>query len=330
MHPPQPPRKRQAWTGRTLGGAQLFRICASLLPYVRAQGAWIISFGIAGGFLLCGGRHQFGMADYWRRLHPRASAPLVLLRCWRQFASFGRILCDRLLVFLRPQDFEVSYGPGGEALRAELRRQRGCILLSAHIGNWELSGFWLKNLISKSHPVFLVMVRDDLPHVQAFVDERMRGPHITVIDPRDGLSASLTIARALEDGHPVCMLGDRVFGGQASKPIDFMGGQARFPLGPFQTAAITGVPIYTCFLVKTSLRGYHLEVDPPWILPSAPRGRRRDAVIERAMLRWSRRLELQVRRFPFQWHNFFPFWLGHERRLMDGTPRDSSGPNHDR
>lgn len=315
MHPPEPAARSQAWTGRTRGGSPLFRICATLLPVVGARGAYVISFIIALGFLATGGRRQFGMVDYWRRLHPRASPAMVLLRCWRHFASFGRILCDRLLVFLAPQRYQFSFGAGGDAMRAALRGQQGCILLSAHLGNWELSGFWLKHLISGDHPVYLVMVRDDLPHVQQFVDVRMRGPHIHVVDPRDGLSASLTIARALSEGHPVCMLGDRVFGGQASATAAFAGGQARFPLGPFQTAAITGVPIFNCFLVKTGLRAYHLEIDPPWYLPYHERGPARNRAITEAVARWSRRLELEMRRHPFQWHNFFPFWIGPERHL---------------
>ncbi len=325
MHPPHPPGSRQGWTGRTRGGTKLFRACAALLPLVGARGAWLISYAIAFGFLASGGRRQFGMADYWRRLCPRATPWLILLRCWWHFASFGQVLCDRLLVFLHPDDYRFRFSRGGALLRDRIRARRGCILLSAHLGNWELSGFWLKHLISSDHPVFLVMVRDDLPQVQQFVDARMRGSHIQVVDPRDGLSASLTIARALEDGHPVCMLGDRVFGGQVAAEADFLGGRARFPLGPFQTAAITRVPIFSCFLIKTGLRGYHLQVDPPWYLPAAPRGPQRDQVVSEALGRWSRRLELEVRRHPYQWHNFFPFWIGQEERLLVDGPAPRPG-----
>jgi predicted LPLAT superfamily acyltransferase len=318
--PPTSPPADQAWTGRTRGGTLLFQVCAALLPWVGALGAYVISFGIAFGFLAGGGRRQYGMLEYWRRLRPRASTSLLVLCLWRHFASFGRILCDRLLVFLRPGRYRFEY-VNGEPLRAAIRERRGCILLSAHVGNWELSGFWLKHVLAEDHPVFLVMVRDDLPRVQSYVDVRMRGRHITVIDPHDGLAASLAIARALGDGHPVCMLGDRVFGGQDFMEAGFLGGQARFPLGPFQSALITGVPIYVTFLVKTGLRSYRLEVDPPWHLGHPPRGPRRQAALVRAVSRWGRRLELQVRRYPFQWHNFFPFWGERPHRDQEGRGR---------
>ncbi|MBA2481388.1 MAG: lysophospholipid acyltransferase family protein [Planctomycetes bacterium] len=278
-----------------------------MLPLVGASGAWLGSFIISGGFLLMGGRRQYGMASYWRRMRPGAGRLRILLLCWRQFASFGRILCDRLLVYRQPERFEFAV-EGGDHLLGAVTAGTGCILLSAHLGNWEVSGLRLKELIKGRHEVYVVMVRDDLPRVQSYVDERMRGRDITVIDPHDGLGASMAISGALRDGHTVCMLGDRVFGGQGSIAVDFLGGTADFPLGPFQAAAISGVPIVVSFLIKTGLRSYLLRADRPWRIPLRPRGPERDAAIASAVRRWARRLELEVRRNPFQWHNFFEFW----------------------
>ena len=317
----QRPLPVQAWTGRTRGGVGLFRGCAFLLPYVGRPGAWLGSFIIGGGFLLLGGRRQFGMVDYWRRLHPGMPGGLVLIRCWRHFASFGRILCDRMLVYLRPNDFHLTCDPGVEALRQALDSRQGCILLSAHLGNWELTGYWLPHFLQHRHPIYLVMVRDDLPFLQQFVDQRLRGADITVIDPRDGLAASLEIVNALKAGHPVCMLGDRILGEQSSCTVEFLGHPARFPLGPFQAAVITGVPIFSCFLVKTALSDYVLQVDPPWRLPQEARGPRRERVLTAAVRTWARRLESMARRYPMQWHNFFLFWSAPERRLRDARPQ---------
>lgn len=107
---PGPPAG-QHWSGRSRGGAWLFRGCVSLLPLVGARGAWLFSFVIASAFSLVGGRGQFGMIAYWRRLRPRAGAVILALLAFRQFASFGRILCDRLLVYLSP-GISASRSPG--------------------------------------------------------------------------------------------------------------------------------------------------------------------------------------------------------------------------
>jgi predicted LPLAT superfamily acyltransferase len=306
--PPSPASlASQHWSGRSRGGAWLFRSCVSLLPLVGARGAWLISFAIAAGFSLCGGRGQFGMISYWRRLRPRAGAVLLALLAFRQFASFGRILCDRLLVYLRPGDFRIEVS-GVQRLRAMRASGKGCILLSAHLGNWELTSFWLHELASAVGTVHVVMVRDDFETVQRFTDDRMRGGHTKVIDPRDGLGASLAINAALSAGDIVCMLGDRVFGGQPAAEARFLGGRARFPVGPFHAAALTGAPILVGFLMKTGLRSYLVHVDAPWPIRLPARRQDRPEALRAAVSRSARRLELQVRRYPQQWHNFYEFW----------------------
>jgi predicted LPLAT superfamily acyltransferase len=299
------PGDSSTWSGRTLGGNWLFASCAWLLPKVGAIGAWLIAWPIAAGFLSVGGRRQFGMRSYWRRRRPGAGPLVHGLLLLRHYHSFGLILCDRLLVYLRPGDYVFAHDNRGVLERA-VASPTGCILLAAHVGNWEVSGMRLAQLTTK--PVNLVMVRNDIAQVQRYVDERMRGERIAVIDPRDPLGASMGIHSALSRGEVVCMLGDRTFPGQPSLEVPFLGGRARFPVGPFHVAALAGAPIVVCFLMKTGLRGYRLEVDEPWRLPLAPRGLARSAMLQAAVGRWAARLERQVRRYPLQWHNFFEFW----------------------
>lgn len=293
------------WSGRTLGGPLLFSVCARLLPLVGAGGARVLSYLVAAGFMLVGGRSQFGSLGYWRRLRPRAGPIAHLMLVLRHFASFGRILCDRLLAARRPADYTFSYRNEG-VLREAVTSGGGCILLAAHLGNWELSGLRLKKLARGT--VHLVMVRGDDPAVQKVVDAHMRGDGIEVIDPRDPLGASLAIHAALGRGETVCMLGDRIIGEQPVARARFLGQPATFPLGPFHAAAIAGVPILVCFLVKVGQRHYRLEVDDPWRIQLPPRGPARRRALQAAVEAWAARLERQVRRFPLQWHNFYDFW----------------------
>jgi len=294
------------WSGKTIGGWWLFPLCARLLPLVGAAGAWILAWPIAAGFLLVGGRRQFGMASYWCRRRPGAGCATRIMLLWRHFHSYGLILCDRLLIHHRPSDFTFDHGDH-ELRDRVIGGPSGCILLAAHVGNWEVSGLRLSQILSKR--LHVVMVRNDIPSVQSFSDQRMRGEQMSVIDPRDALGASLAIHAALAKGEAVCMLGDRVVPGQPWVEVDFCGGRARFPVGPFHVAAVTGAPIVVCFLMKAGLRRYRIEVDQPWLVPLKPRGQARQAELQLAAQRWATRLERQVRRYPLQWHNFYEFWL---------------------
>lgn len=244
----------ERWNGRTRGGPWLVTICVRLLPLIRAPGARLGSYLIAAGFMLAGGRAQYGSLAYWRRLRPRAGTLVRLMLVFRHFASFGRILCDRLLAAQRPADYTFSYR-NEAALRAAVTSGRGCILLAAHVGNWELSGLRLKQLARGT--VHVVMVRGDDPTVQKMADERMRGKGIEVIDPRDSLGASLAIHAALGKGETVCMLGDRLRAGHLpARPVprggdhrgadpDLLSGQGRrasLPAGGRRSVAHSARP----------------------------------------------------------------------------------------
>jgi predicted LPLAT superfamily acyltransferase len=299
--------KRQRWTGRTIGGAILFGTCVKLLPLAGLRGTWLVAWGIAAVFFALGGRHWFGTRQYWRRLRPRAGIGLHMILAYRQMASFGRILCDRMLAYLRPDLYQIT-PIGLDGMRALRQQKKGCLLISAHVGNWEMSSYWLNTIAGNIGKVHVVMVRDDAEFVQRYGDERLRGTFTNVIDPRDGLGASLAINNALKDGDMVCMLADRVFGEQPAVTVKFMGGEVRMPLGPFQAAAVTGAPILVGFLVKTGFSSYVVQVDEPWYVQLPSRRGDRTAALQRAVQRWAKRLELQVRRNPMQWHNFYNYW----------------------
>lgn len=299
--------RRQRWRGRTLGGALLFKACVAALPYAGIRGAWLIAWIIAAGFVLTGGRQQYGMLAWWRRLRPHAGTPVHWLLAYRQFASFGRIMCDRFLLWSRPAAYAIE-PVGLEGMREVRQRRQGCVMISAHLGNWEMASYWLHTIAGDIGRVHVVMVRDDVEFVQRYIDERLRGNFTTVIDPRDGMGASLAINAALADGDMVCMLADRVMGDQPAVEVDFMGRPARFPIGPFHAAMTTGAPILVGFLIKTGLSSYRVEVDPPWHVRMPAKRGDRQAVIRAAVQRWARRLELQARRYPQQWHNFYDFW----------------------
>jgi predicted LPLAT superfamily acyltransferase len=295
------------WRGKSLGGSLFFRFCFNLLPYAGLAGTWLGAWVIALVFFLCDPQKLFGMRAYWRRMRPGSSATGHSLLAIRQFASFGRILCDRLLVVIHPELYRIRLR-GVQGLRRLRQARQGCILISAHVGNWEVSNYWLRSLAGNIGKVHVVMVRNDISVAQQLADQYLRSGNIEVIDPRDGLGASLAINAALKAGDMVCMLADRVFADQPAVSVQFMGGSVRLPLGPFHAAALTGAPIFVGFLNKSGYDSYVVEVDEPWYISLPSKRSERAGVLQAAVQQWAKRLEQQVRRYPQQWHNFFPFW----------------------
>ena len=298
------------WRGRTTVGVWAIRCSAHGIRLLGQRGVVLLSPPIALLALVLDPRARCESMRYFRHLRPGIGGDEALGLAWRHLSAFGRVLCDRMLAYSDPQRMRIDFDEhGGRRLREAVNARRGCLLVSAHLGNWELAGQLLQRLQSLGSPrAHLVMIESEDPEVRALVRANMGDRPPALIDPRDGFAASLAIHAALAAGETVCMLGDRAMPGQASQWVPFLGRPAAFPVGPFQIAAVTGCLLLPCFLLKKSRGHYALVVDQPWQIDNSLARSQRTAAMQRLVVRWVGRLESVVRRHPFQWHNFSDFW----------------------
>lgn len=191
---------------------------------------------------------------------------------------------------------------GIEHLDRALAQDKGVILLTGHLGNWELGGVFLKE---RNLAVSVIYVPDQSPTAESF-RERLRraiGVEGIAINPAADLS-SLPVLRALKAGRVVAMQGDRDFNDRGEW-VDFCGAPARFPLGPMLLARMTGAVLLPIFIVYDERHDLEIEFGAP-ITVSALGDRRQAA--RAALEQWVRVLEGAVRRWPTQWYSFFDFW----------------------
>ncbi len=191
---------------------------------------------------------------------------------------------------------------GAEHLEAMRAAGKGGLLLTAHLGNWELGGMITRLL---ELPMSVVYVPDQFAEVERCRSllRRALGVAEIAIQP-NGMLNSLPALRALGAGRFVALQGDRDFD-ERGLPVELFGGTVRLPAGPFHLALATGAPLLPVFIAYTS--GYRLAVQlgPPIRLEST--GNRR-ADVRRGLEQWARVLEDAVRRWPTQWYTFFDYW----------------------
>lgn len=214
---------------------------------------------------------------------------------------------------------------GLEHLRGAVARGKGVILLTAHLGNWELGGVFLRE---EELQVSVVYVPDQSATAEAFRAHLrdLIGVAGIAIDPAAELS-SLPVLRALADGRVVAMQGDRDFNDRGEW-LDFFGAPAPFPLGPMLLAGLTGAALVPTFVVYDEDLGFEVEFGEPLLVPKG--GDRRAAAL-RALGLWVERLEAAVRRWPTQWFTFYDFWAAGESRRAAGRaaadpPRSAAPP----
>jgi predicted LPLAT superfamily acyltransferase len=293
-----------SWAGRSLGGAAGHRLVHAFARFGGRRLCYLLLIPPTCWYFAALARRRRLIARYWRRMRPGLGRWGCLVMTWWHFYSFACLLSDRFLI---AQPGALTHRSlSFERLQQACRDPRGCLMLSAHVGNWELSG---RFLASYGIGAFnLVMFDNEDPRIAAEVRSALGTRGISVIDLRDPTQASLLIVAALARGETCCMLADRTAGDrQHTVAVPFCGAPARFPSGPFIAAALTGALILPTFCIKTGPSAYATFALPPWRVRFGARAQR-SRVLAAATARFARELEWVVRRYPLQWHNFYDFW----------------------
>jgi predicted LPLAT superfamily acyltransferase len=295
----------KAWSGRSRGGGFGHALVHLFARVLGQRGCYAMLIPPTTAYFLRERDARRVIMDYWRRLRPGLSRDRAAWMAWRHFYAFACILADRFLLAAR-RDSVRFRNPGAARLDAGIRHPQGCILLSAHVGAWELAGRWLT--VHPGARINIVMLKAEDPRVQAELERALGAHPFGIIDLRDPFAASLEIAAALRRGETCCMLGDRTAGsGRNVVSVPFLGERASFPTGPFIAAATTGAVIVPTFALKEGPGSYVLDADEPWTVTFTSRATR-GAELEAAVARWAKRLEQVVRTHPLQWQNFYDFW----------------------
>lgn len=214
-------------------------------------------------------------------------------RIFRNFArnlvDYGRFdtITDEALDRLLPA------APQLDVLEASFSKGRGVILVTGHIGNWELGALYFARHGFKINVVTIPEGRERIDSIRGAY--RLRQDIRTIVVDGSPFS-SLEMVAALRRGEIVAMLVDR-WDGADGVPAKFFGADRRFPRGPFVLSRVTGAPIIPAFIVRDG-SAYRGVVDPPFFME--------EAEDEPGALRVSASLERMIRIYPDQWYNFGP------------------------
>ena len=136
---------------------------------------------------------------------------------------------------------------GEENLRKIAALKKGGILLSAHIGNWDVAGHLFKRLET---PINIVLYDGEHEQIKEYLEGVTGKKSVNIIVIKNDLSHIYAISDAFNKNELVCMHADRFIEGNKTLTTDFLGEKARFPMGPFLLASKFKVPVSFVFAVK--------------------------------------------------------------------------------
>jgi predicted LPLAT superfamily acyltransferase len=197
-----------------------------------------------------------------------------------------------------PFSFEFE---GENCLREMVANGRGGLLLSAHIGNWEIAGHLLKRL---NTTINVVMYDGEQEQIKAYLEKVTGGRNMNLILIKEDLSHIYAISAALDNNQLVCMHADRFVAGNKSVTANFLGAIAQFPAGPFILASRFSVPVSYVFAFKESRKHYHLYASRP----EPTEGVEKKVKMKLLLDNFVTEMEAMTRKYPDQWFNFYDFW----------------------
>ncbi len=186
---------------------------------------------------------------------------------------------------------------------------RGVIVVTGHIGNWELAGAYIA---ARGVPIEGVTRRMTNALFDRYLTTTREQAGLSVIADSEAVRR---IPRALRAGHVVALVADQGTKGMASTYVPFFGRLAKTPRGPAVFALRMNVPIYVGTAVRLPSGSYRALVEPVEVVDTGDRERDVDAVVAR----YTAVLERWVRQYPEQ-------YLWHHRRWRRQPPAVPAGP----
>lgn len=291
-----------AWqTQPERGATALTRFIAWLsLSAGRPVGRWLL-YLICAYFFLSSKPARAASRKYLSLTFER---PARLAHVFRHYLTFARVLLDRVFFLTgRLDQFDVSM-KGHEILDAQLKENKGCLLLGAHLGSFEVLRAF--GAFERGLPIKILMYPDNSRRFLAVV-EALNPSLAREVIPLGRTDSLIRAKRHLDSGGLVGILGDRTTRGDRLVRTSFLGRPANFPAGPLLLASALKIPVVLfCGLYSGGARyDVYFELFAEEV---AIRRRTRQEDLQAWIDRYAARLEYFCRLAPYNWFNFYDFW----------------------
>jgi KDO2-lipid IV(A) lauroyltransferase len=183
---------------------------------------------------------------------------------------------------------------GKEHLDAALRKGKGVIALSAHLGNFAVMR---GKLIAEGYPFYLVL---KLPgtNISEFFKHKMEQYNLKFILADPTTVSQKEILRTLRRNEIVCLIvdGDQKKGGV---PVMLMGQEIAMPPGPAILARRTGATVLPMFIIRQKDNSQKIIIEPPVDVID---DEDQDKAVALLCQKFAAIIETNIKKYPTQWY----------------------------
>ncbi len=286
------------WAGTTFGNRWMHRSLVWILRHINTRIIYLFSdIFIVPVCLVMNPSRKTAYSFFRNRIGygPLKSA----IATYRNHCRFSEVVIDRFAMYAgKIFDVEVD---GLELFNEYASGSDGFLMLSSHIGNYEIAGY---SLVSGRKTINAVVYDGEKASVTENRGNMFAKTNIRMIAIKSDMSHLYEINNALGNGEIVSFPADRCAGDGRMVERVFMGQKAGFPQGPFSVALMRGLNVLAVNVMKESSRKYRIYVTSLQYDKSLTRMEQ----LEMLSGAYVCELERRVRQYPEQWYNFYDFW----------------------
>jgi predicted LPLAT superfamily acyltransferase len=290
------------WKGQSKGSVLGYRIFVFCIQKLGIRTAYLLLVFVAFYYFMTAWNSNRSLY-YYLRYRLRYSLGATVIGFYRSYFTFGKVLIDKTAISAGMRNKFTYEFDGIEILKSALERKNGGILLSAHIGNFEIASYFLED-INIENRINLVISDREHQAIKAYLSKVARKSSIKFIVIQEDLSHVFAINEALTNNELIVFTGDRYMEGTKTLRAQLLEKETQFPAGPFLIASRLKVPVIFVYVMKEPNLHYHLYAREVEI-------KHRDA--QGLLLSYCESLSTMIKKHPLQWFNFFDFWKDYSK-----------------
>ncbi len=285
------------WDGKSKGTVLGYKIFVFFIEKAGIKSAYFILYFVAAYYFIFLKKSNRAIFYYFKqRLGYSYFKSIGMV--YKSYYTFGQTILDKISISAGMKNTFTYEFDGVELLKKLLSEKKGGVLISAHIGNFEIA----EHFFGEIDVAFQInLVTTDLEHsaIKNYLEKITKKSSVKFIIIKDDLSHIFEINAALARNELICFTGDRYFEGSKFLTEKLLNQDAKFPAGPFLIASRLQVPVVFVYVMKEPKLHYHLYTREAI-------SKHRD---EKALLKeYTKNLETMLQKYPLQWFNYFDFW----------------------
>lgn len=287
------------WSGKSKGTILGYKIFVYCIKKLGIRVAYSVLVFVAFYYFVAYPT-SFKVMFYYFHQRQQFSYFKAVLAVYKSYFTFGQILIDKIAISAGLRSKFTFDFDGIDILKQLLSEGKGGILISAHIGNFEIAEKFFAD-IDFNCQIHIVTVDQEHSVIKQYLESiSNEKPNVQFIYVKEDLSHIFEINEALSKNHLICFTGDRYFEHSKTMQAELLEKDAHFPAGTFMLASRLKTPVAYVYVMKEPNLHYHLYTR------RAPAFKHRDA--QAVLNSYTNSVSQMLKKYPYQWFNYFDFW----------------------